>query len=131
MKYFKTHKYNSYFLLIIGVVFIYSCSKKKTNKNYYSPQPTNEKVNPTQDTVVFLDYGELPPTGFLQAGNPITELYGFRLVSVAGCEITHELADSVHLVNRKSMGSMNKLYGKDWQEKFEKETHYKLSIPLK
>ena len=83
----------------------------------------------TEDIPTFKIYGELVPKGYLDWGNPITEKYGFRLERIAGCTVQEYQVWFANRNNRTALEQMNDKYGTGWQEKFEKETDYKLSIP--
>ncbi|AFM05126.1 hypothetical protein Fleli_2773 [Bernardetia litoralis DSM 6794] len=78
----------------------------------------------------FQIYGELAPVGYLDSENPITEKYGFIMKRIAGCAVGSDEAKKVNKNNTEALEKMNAKYGNDWQVNFEKETGFKLWIPL-
>lgn len=114
----------SILFLLVGIS---SCSE--------SNQPvedinTTEPEEKEEGLPVFLIYGELAPDGYLDGEDPITEKYGFKLERIAGCEVSNSEIQRAHAQNKKSMELMHRTYGSGWQNKFEKMTGLKLSIPL-
>lgn len=79
---------------------------------------------------VFETYGELPPQGYLYDADTITERYGFKLKNLAGCEVDGLDLPAIQCHNRAVRDQLAKKYGKQWLEKFERETHYKLAVPF-
>ena len=98
-------------------------------------QQDNILVKQDEDTsnrlILFQLYGERVPDNYVDEGDTITERYGFKVVRVAGCEVNEDLLDEAHKLNNASMNQMNKKFGIDWREKFERDTGMKLVIPLR
>lgn len=115
-----------YFFLFI--ILIVSC-----NQETHKSQNVNKTKNTSQkqpEKPLFLIYGELAPAGYVEAKDSvITQKFGFCIQRITGCEVTPELIDSVKVINQKSNSMMQSKYGKDWIQKFEKETNMKISIP--
>lgn len=120
------------YLSIILLTVLYSCSgQTNTDKIENQHQESIQTDANTQDELaVFLIYGELAPDDYLDDANSITEGYGFQLKRIAGCEVDEAILNEAHSQNKKSLEFMNKKYGKDWMDAFEKKTNYKLSIPF-
>ena len=120
------------YLITIVLIVISSCSGQtsadRTEKHNKESIKTDSSV---QDSLaVFFIYGELAPDGYLDDENSITESYGFKLKRIAGCEVDETIVNEAHVLNKKTLIEMNKKYGNDWMDSFEKKTKYKLVIPF-
>lgn len=67
-----------------------------------------------------LTYG-LPDFERINSKNVIAKKWGIRFYPVAGCVVTEELEDSVKTYNDPIYKLIEKKYGTNWFEKFEKE----------
>lgn len=109
------------------VLFVLSQCQKEQITNSTKPQ-IEEKI-PT-----FEIYGGLAPVDYVDGYDPkhdsITKKYGFFMKRVADCEVTDGLVRKAIRNNQKALEEMNRKYGENWQQKFEKETGLKLAIPL-
>jgi hypothetical protein len=118
------NKKNIVFIISSIILFTTACNNNQT-KNTNKITTTIEEELP-----VFLIYGELAPEGYLDKENQITEDYGFRLKRITGCEIELDEMNNANKNNNETMELMNKKYGENWMQEFEKATNYKLAIPL-
>ncbi|KOY86860.1 hypothetical protein AD998_12550 [bacterium 336/3] len=117
-------KYTFFFIITILSL---SCNQETDKPQNQNTQNFSKKE---PDKAVFLIYGELAPTGYVEEkDSSITQKFGFCVHRITGCEVTPELIDSVKVINQKSSSMMQSKYGKDWIQKFEKETNMKLAIP--
>lgn len=115
-------RYTCFF--IISILFL-SC-----NQEADKPQKLQNLPKKEPQKTIFLIYGELAPTGYIkEQDSSITQKFGFCVKRITGCEVTPELTDSVKVINQKNNSLMQSKYGKDWIQKFEKETNMKLAIP--
>ena len=115
--------------LVVGFTFLFVLSQcQKDTAKISSTQQTLEKI-PT-----FEVYGGLAPIDYVDGYNPkhdsITRKFGFLMKRVADCEVTDDLVRKANRNNQKALEEMNKKYGENWQEKFEKEMGLKIVIPL-
>ncbi|MCU0437462.1 MAG: hypothetical protein MUC49_06060 [Raineya sp.] len=116
-------KYTCFF--IFSTLF-FSCNQETDKPQNQNNQNLSKKE---PDKAVFLIYGELAPTGYIEErDSSITQKFGFSVRRITGCAITPQLIDSVKVINQKSNSLMESKYGKDWRQKFEKETNMKLAI---
>jgi len=118
--------------LILVLVFLFSCGcnlpkDKKTEE--FTQEPTYSNPHLQDSITTFLIYGELAPDGYLDTEDSITYRYGFRLKRVAGCEISSLEINKIHQHNQQAITKMNKKFGLNWIDEFEKSTNHKLMIP--
>ncbi|WP_284461116.1 hypothetical protein [Chryseobacterium sp.] len=98
--------------LIIALV---SCKVKNTNAFL--------KENTTaQDSSYYtiVSYG-FPNSERLALMEMISEKWKIKYIEAAGCEVTEELIDNADVENKKTYAVIEKKYGKDWREKYEKD----------
>ncbi len=115
-------------LILIIVSFLFSCKGQTADK--LNANKVEDVSNQEDSLVTFLIYGELAPDGYLDSENEITEQYGFKLDRIAGCEVEEDLVNKVKTNNKKALALMEKRYGFSWMQNFEKETNFKLAIPI-
>ena len=115
------------FILTLLILLFVSCkdNSKMTNQTDQNSTEITSETLPT-----FQVYGELAPVDYLDSNNPITEKYGFRIERITGCEVGSNEAEEANENNAEALEKMNEKYGDDWQANFEKETGFKLSIPM-
>lgn len=102
--------------------------KKNTDTHVIGTAPSDKIYMPT-----FKIYGELAPMDNLDGRsteNSITALYGFKVLRVAGCEITPKLVQSVKENNIKANEYMIQVHGENWKSEFEAETDMKFFFPI-
>ena len=116
------------FVLFLILSFFVNCTTDNSKKNNQIDSTIAENEEKTLPT--FQIYGELAPEGYLDSNNPVTEKYGFRMKRITGCEVGSREAEEANKNNAEVLEGMNEKYGIDWQTNFEKETGYKLSIPM-
>lgn len=68
----------------------------------------------------FLSYG-FPNIEKDRLKNLISSKWKIKYERVAGCTVTQELMDSVRAENEKTDIALQKKYGKNWKEKYEKD----------
>lgn len=98
------------FLLLIILIFALSCSSKNRQSVSTVGQDTLIKV---------LSYGYPSMYAFQQ--DKVAHKYGFRFITVADCEVTDKLVDSVATINKIAYLKIEKLNGKDWNERYERD----------
>lgn len=105
------------YLLMILTVLIQSCNKQNREKIIV------DKKQDTTDTIfTLLTYGFMDRER-QKANDIIAKTWGIRFYAVAGCLVTKDLIDSVKTNNDHVNKLIEKKYGANWQEKFEKEVN--------
>lgn len=115
--------------IMLLVLVLVSC--KQDLKSTHSSLDTNEeqKIHTEVELPEIHFYGEPIPID-LVISDPLTKEYGFRLKRVGGCVINQEMISDAKKNNDKTFQVLNKRYGENWREDFEKETGKKLKYYL-
>lgn len=98
------------FLLIILSILVQSCNKQEKKVDTLK----------TESDYTILTYG-LPNMERQNSRNIIAEKWKIKFKSVAGCMVSEQLLDSVKTINGRVDKNLEKKYGKNWNQKFEKE----------
>lgn len=107
---------------------------KKTEATAISSNSISQNSKPDstankQEILKFLTYGEMPGKGYADAEIEITKKYGFIIENPYGCVVTDSLLQAIKSQNLKSATEMEKKYGKNWIQDFEKKTGLIFSVP--
>jgi hypothetical protein len=97
-------------ILLIILFLIGSCSINKT---------PNYTIIGNDTLIKVLTYG-YPPRDYFQR-NKVARKYGYIIESVAKCEVNQQLIDSVKVEDEIAFKEIEKLNGKDWQERYERD----------
>jgi len=97
-------------LLLFCIILILACT---------SNRPKNGSINKNDSIITVLTYGY--PTMYVFQEGKVARKYGFRHISVADCNVTDRLKDSVGKVNKIAFEKIEKLNGKDWLEKYKND----------
>jgi hypothetical protein len=88
------------------------------------------QTNKTDTTLKYLLLGDIDGE-YCRAENIVAKKYGFSLVVVAGCVVTHEFDDSVTMENKRVYKILGQRFGKNWQIKFRKEIDTMMELQAK
>lgn len=105
------------YLLIALTALIQSCNRQKPEKVII-----DKKQESTDTIFTLLTYG-FPNRDREKVRDIIAKTWGIRFYAVAGCLVTKDLIDSVKTNNDHVNKLIEKKYGANWQEKFEKEVN--------
>jgi hypothetical protein len=108
-------------LVLLAACISYSC-KSQTAK-------TVNRIYQT-DTLVFLTYG-MPDFDRQNAEYIIAKRWRMKYYRVADCMVTTQLQDSVEKHNKAIDSIAIRLFGKNWQHKFENEVNAEFEIEQK
>ena len=114
-------------ILPLAILLFVSCVDNSKTLNQTDSETAE---NDTENFPTFQIYGELLPVDCLNGENSITEKYGFRMERISGCNVGVFQAIIANINNKVVLEKLNAKYGNNWQANFEKETGYKLWIPL-
>ncbi len=67
-----------------------------------------------------LSFG-LPNFDVVEAEDGIADKWKIKHVSVAGCVVTEKLMDSIKTQNQKTFAAIEKKYGQNWRQKYDKD----------
>ncbi|MGE9311636.1 hypothetical protein ACLOAU_08320 [Niabella sp. CJ426] len=84
----------------------------------------------TKSTLRLLTYG-LPNFQKQNAENVVSDKWGIEFYAVAGCDVSKELQDSAEQHNKIIEPLIEKKYGKNWQEKFNREVDAEFELEKK
>lgn len=90
------------------------------------PDPAKQETG----YITFQTYGSVHPVGYVYEGMEITKEFGFEIKNLSGCDMTDSLSAAIKQNNLKSADLMEKKYGKNWIQDFEKKTGLHFSVPF-
>lgn len=103
-----------YFLFGMISMAVICCKEKAAGSS------GKENVIPDHLYDKILTYG-LPDTERQKLSDGISEKWKIIHVDVAGCEVTQKLMDSVAAENSRTYANLERKYGRDWKERYEKD----------
>ncbi len=85
--------------------------------NIVGCNPEKKKMVNHDEALIMLVYG-LPNFEKQHAETVIAQQYGFKFKTVAGCNVSEALRDSVEIKNRITEDVLAQRYGKEWKFRF-------------
>ncbi|RYE23632.1 MAG: hypothetical protein EOP42_23095 [Sphingobacteriaceae bacterium] len=103
-----------YFFYGLLIALVYSCEEPKKT-------PVKKVQAPAaQPKLEYLTYGLPRPPDRQNAESLVAKRWGFSFKTVAGCEVTEKLTDSVAAHNHQIDLILEKKHGKEWYKPFSK-----------
>ena len=113
-----------YILIFLLMPFFHPCNGQSKSKGKFKKASTRDiissKKQSADTTLILLTYG-LPYFDRQNSENVICRKWGIRFYPVAGCVVTEDLVDSVKTNNEKINKLIERKYGTNWRDRFEKE----------